>query len=128
MSQLTPDPRSAPDPTTGAGGPQAAAPGAENSQTAPAAEGDTAPTQTSPGEGTGSTGSPDPSPAGGYGADGAPGGGTGGQQLAGQDDPGVISDDQLPEDLRPTDDNPLAQPPSDDEDRGTDLESGGAQL
>jgi hypothetical protein len=27
-----------------------------------------------------------------------------------------ISDDQLPEDLQPTDDNPLAKAPSDDED------------
>lgn len=29
---------------------------------------------------------------------------------------GVIGDDRLPEDLRPTEDNPLAQPPDDDED------------
>ncbi len=28
----------------------------------------------------------------------------------------AISDDQLPEDLQPTDDNPLAKAPSDDED------------
>jgi hypothetical protein len=27
-----------------------------------------------------------------------------------------ISDDQLPEDLQPTDDNPLAKPPSDEDD------------
>ena len=33
-----------------------------------------------------------------------------------------ISDDQLPEDLQPTDDNPLAKPPSDDdEDSGMSL-------
>lgn len=34
-----------------------------------------------------------------------------------------ISDDQLPEDLRPTDDNPLAQPSSEDQD-----EEGGISL
>jgi hypothetical protein len=38
----------------------------------------------------------------------------------------VISDDQLPEDLRPSDDNPLAKPASDDDDRSLDV--GGAQL
>ncbi len=33
-----------------------------------------------------------------------------------------ISDDQLPDDLQPTDDNPLAKPPSDDdEDSGMSL-------
>ena len=113
MSQLTPDPSTAPDPTTGAGGPQAPAPGAGNSQTAPAAEGDTAPTQQSPTAGTGSTGSPESSPAGGYGADGA--------AAPSQGDPGVISDDQLPDDLQPTDDNPLAKPPSDDQGSGISL-------
>jgi hypothetical protein len=35
---------------------------------------------------------------------------------ASQDDEVGISDDQLPDDLQPTDDNPLAKPPSDDED------------
>lgn len=29
--------------------------------------------------------------------------------------PGRIDDDQLPEDLQPTDDNPLAQPPQDED-------------
>ncbi len=39
-----------------------------------------------------------------------------------QSDPTSISDEQLPEDLRPTDDNPLAKPLSDDdEDRGISL-------
>ena len=36
-----------------------------------------------------------------------------------------ISDDQLPEDLQPTDDNPLAKPPSDDDDTGMSLGSNG---
>jgi hypothetical protein len=38
-----------------------------------------------------------------------------------------ISDDQLPEDLQPTDDNPLAKPPSDedDEDAGMSLDADG---
>ena len=41
---------------------------------------------------------------------------------------GGISDDQLPEDLQPTDDNPLAQPPSDDdEDSGMSLGPDGPQ-
>jgi hypothetical protein len=30
------------------------------------------------------------------------------------DDPGAITDDLLPEDLRPTDDNPLAQVPDEE--------------
>ena len=39
-----------------------------------------------------------------------------------------ISDEQLPEDLQPTDDNPLAQPPSDDdEDSGMSLGPDGPQ-
>ena len=111
MTELTPDPSTTPDPTTAAGGPQGDAPGAGNSRTAPAAEGDTAPTQQSPETGTGSTGSPEAAPAGGYGPDGG--------------DPGAVSDAQLPEDLRPTDDNPLAKPLDDDADQGLDL---GAQL
>ncbi|QIK67618.1 hypothetical protein G7072_15785 [Nocardioides sp. HDW12B] len=37
-----------------------------------------------------------------------------------------ISDDQLPDDLQPTDDNPLAKPPSDDdEDSGMSLNPNG---
>ena len=37
------------------------------------------------------------------------------QSFEGSDDPKVISDDQLPEDLRPTDDNPLAKPEGEDD-------------
>ena len=41
---------------------------------------------------------------------------------------GEITDDKLPEDLQPTDDNPLAQPPSDDdEDSGMSLGEDGPQ-
>ncbi|HMD11261.1 MAG TPA: hypothetical protein VKG90_02915 [Marmoricola sp.] len=37
-----------------------------------------------------------------------------------------ISDEQLPEDLRPTDDNPLAKAPDEgDEDEGLSLQDGG---
>jgi hypothetical protein len=48
------------------------------------------------------------------------------------DDPaadGRITDDMLPEDLQPTDDNPLAKPPSDedDEDAGMSLGPDGPQ-
>lgn len=43
---------------------------------------------------------------------------TSGADVEGSDDPQVISDDQLPEDLRPTDDNPLAKPADDDGDEG----------
>ncbi len=48
------------------------------------------------------------------------------------DDPaadGRITDDMLPEDLQPTDDNPLAKPPSDedDEDSGMSLGPDGPQ-
>jgi hypothetical protein len=39
----------------------------------------------------------------------------GSESFEGSDDPKVISDDQLPEDLRPTDDNPLAKPPGEDD-------------
>ena len=44
------------------------------------------------------------------------------QSFEGSDDPKVISDDQLPEDLRPTDDNPLAKPEGEDD--GDDDEGG----
>lgn len=47
------------------------------------------------------------------------------ESFEGSDDPKVISDDQLPEDLRPTDDNPLAKPEGeddDDEDGGMNLQ------
>ena len=37
------------------------------------------------------------------------------ESFEGSDDPKVISDDQLPEDLRPTDDNPLAKPEGEDD-------------
>jgi hypothetical protein len=57
-------------------------PGSDNSQTAPAAEGDTAPTQ---------------------------------QSADGGVEAGVVTDDQLPDDLQPTDDNPLAKPLDDDD-------------
>ncbi len=51
------------------------------------------------------------------------------ETFEGSDDPTVISDDQLPEDLRPTDDNPLAKPASEeDRDRGMSLGGEGAQL
>lgn len=40
----------------------------------------------------------------------------------GHDDPSVISDDQLPEDLQPRPDNPLAQAPDEsDEDEGLSI-------
>ena len=38
------------------------------------------------------------------------------EDFPGSDDPSQISDDQLPEDLRPTDDNPLAKPVDEDDD------------
>jgi hypothetical protein len=47
------------------------------------------------------------------------------ESFEGSDDPTTISDDQLPEDLRPTDDNPLAKPEGedgDDEDGGMNLQ------
>jgi len=80
-------------------------PGSDNDQTADAAEGDTAPTQQQPEDGSGATGT------------------TGSDASGGSEEPGGISDDKLPEDLRPTDDNPLAKPPSDDDD-----EKGGLSL
>lgn len=102
-------------PGTPASQPQFDNPSPSGSQTAPAAEGDTAPTETQPGaggSGSAATGSLDgTSTAGG-----------------GQPDPTSISDEQLPADLRPTDDNPLAKPLSDDEeDRGISLGPDGPQ-
>src|SRR3954468_8139510 len=86
-------------------------PSPSGDQTADAAEGDTAPTEQSPADGSAATGSVE--------GDGATGG---------QKDPSQISDEKLPEDLRPTDDNPLAKPPSDgDEDRGLSLGADGPQ-
>ena len=38
---------------------------------------------------------------------------------------GRIDDDQLPEDLQPTEDNPLAKPPSDDDDEDSGMSLGG---
>ena len=66
-------------------------PGAANPTTAPAAEGDTAPT-----EQTGAGGSPST---------------------------GEVTDELLPDDLRPTDDNPLAKP-LDEGDGGSGLDVG----
>jgi hypothetical protein len=37
------------------------------------------------------------------------------ESFEGSDDPTQVSDDQLPEDLRPTDDNPLAKPEGEDD-------------
>ena len=80
-------------------------PGADNDQTADSAEGDTAPTEQRPDDGSGATGT------------------TGSDSSGRSEDSGGISDDKLPEDLQPTDDNPLAKPPSDDDD-----EEGGMSL
>ncbi len=94
---------STPDTGTQNTEPERANPSSGNSQTAPAAEGDTAPTEQQPGAGGGgsaATGSVD---------DSSPSGG-------GQPDPTGVSDDELPEDLRPTDDNPLAKPADVDDD------------
>lgn len=44
---------------------------------------------------------------------------------AGEETSQGISDDQLPEDLQPTDDNPLAKPPGDDSDGDGDGEGEG---
>jgi hypothetical protein len=38
-----------------------------------------------------------------------------GESFEGSEDPTQISDDQLPEDLRPTEDNPLAKPEGEDD-------------
>ena len=91
---------STPDTQTQNTEPDRGAPGDENPKTAPAAEGETAPTQQQPG-------------AGGDGSAAT----------------GEVTDDMLPEDLQPTDDNPLAQPPSedDDEDSGMSLGPDGPQ-
>jgi hypothetical protein len=40
------------------------------------------------------------------------------ESFEGSDDPTTISDDQLPEDLRPTADNPLAKPEGEDDEEG----------
>ena len=80
-------------------------PGDDNPQTAESAEGETAPTQQEPDDGSSATGTTDD------------------EDFPGSDDPAQISDDQLPEDLRPTDDNPLAKPAEDDdEDSGMNLQ------
>ena len=90
-------------------------PGDENPQTADSAEGETAPTQQEPDNGSSATGTTDDEDADGSGS---------GEDFPGSDDPSQISDDQLPEDLRPTDDNPLAKPADedDDEDSGMNLQ------
>jgi hypothetical protein len=41
--------------------------------------------------------------------------------------PGAVTDDQLPEDLRPTDDNPLAQPLDEEDAEVDDLDMGGGK-
>jgi hypothetical protein len=42
------------------------------------------------------------------------------EQEPGEPEVGLIADDQLPEDLKPTEDNPLAQDPSESDDDGDD--------
>lgn len=85
-------------------------PGAGNDQTADSAEDETAPTQQEPEDGSGATGT------------------TGSDASGGSEDPGVIPDEKLPEDLQPTDDNPLAKPPSDDgDDEGLSLGADGPE-
>jgi hypothetical protein len=81
---------STPDATSQNTEPERDNPSAANPQTAPAAEGDTAPTEHEPG-GASSTS-------------------------------GTVSDEQLPDDLQATDDNPLAQPLSPDDARGEQLD------
>lgn len=49
-------------------------------------------------------------------SDGGDASSSSGESFEGSDDPTQISDDQLPEDLRPTDDNPLAKPEGEDDD------------
>lgn len=91
-------------------------PGQGNDTIADGAEGDTAPTEQTPQEGTPATGTTDV----------ASGPGSAEEPFDGQDEPVYVSDDQLPEDLRPTDDNPLAKPKSeDDEDAGMSLTGDG---
>ena len=111
---------STPDTGTQNTEPERANPSSDNSQTAPAAEGDTAPTEHVPGgesDAAGSSGSDS-------GVDSRAA-----MTGAGSDDPGVISDDQLPEDLQASDDNPLAKPadPDADEDQGMSLGEDGPQ-
>jgi hypothetical protein len=55
-----------------------------------------------------------------------PGDGTDSAKQSGDDAPdvGLISDEELPEDLQPTDDNPLARDPDDDEGNDGDTGSG----
>lgn len=86
-----------------------AAPGDENPQTADSGEDETAPTQQEPDDGSAATGTTDDTDSNGQGS---------GESFPGSDDPAQISDDQLPEDLRPTDDNPLAKPADDDDESG----------
>jgi len=102
---------STPDTGTQNTEPERANPSSDNPHAAPAAEGDTAPTEHVPG------------------GDSAAAGSTGSPAADGSDDPGVISDDQLPEDLQATDDNPLAQPadPDADDDKGMSLSEDGPQ-
>jgi hypothetical protein len=53
------------------------------------------------------------------------GDGTDPSSQSGDDAPGLISDEELPEDLQPTDDNPLARDPdADDEGSDGDAASG----
>jgi hypothetical protein len=110
---------STPDAGTQNTEPERANPSSDNAQTAPAAEGDTAPTEHVPGgesDAAGSTGS-------GSGADSR-------TAMTGSDgdEPGVISDDQLPDDLQATDDNPLAKPADPDgDDKGMSLGPDGPQ-
>jgi len=75
-------------------------PGSGNEQTPDSSEDETAPTEQKPQDGSGATGT------------------TGSDASGGSEEPGTVSDEQLPEDLQPTDDNPLAKPPSDDDDEG----------
>lgn len=49
-------------------------------------------------------------------------GGASDESFEGSDDPTTISDDQLPEDLRPTDDNPLAKPEGEDDGGGMNVQ------
>jgi hypothetical protein len=67
-------------------------------------EADTSPDEQQPAGGSPATGSTEESD------------GSSSESFEGSDDPSVISDDQLPEDLRPTDDNPLAKPEGEDDD------------
>lgn len=102
MSESTPDHRSE------QAEPERPNPSPAGDRTASAAEGDTAPTEQQPAHGSAATGT------------------TGGS--ASPTDGEGITDDQLPEDLQPTDDNPLAQPPGeDDEDSGMSLGPDGPQ-